>query len=162
MTRGLTFDELYPGKYVKAGDFKDKPATLTVKSVTRPMMSDGSGGESPAVNMAFEEIEKMLILNKTNAVCFRALWGDDSGDWVGHKITLHPVRDESGMSESGQCIRVKGSPELDKELKFRAHVGLKMITQKLVPTGNGKVTETVVEQATGEVIEAAEPEEDLL
>ena len=91
-------------------------------------------------------------MNKTNAVSLRAMWGDDSGEWVGHKITLHPVKDESGLSDSGLCIRVKGSPELEKALKFRARLGRKMVTQTLVPTGNGKapVPENVDED-TGEV-----------
>ena len=160
--KGLSFDELFPGKYLKATDFKGKPATLTIKSVTRPMLSDGSGGESPAVSVQFQELEKILVLNKTNGVCLRAMWGDYSGEWVGHKVTLHPVHDDSGMSDSGLCIRVKGSPELDNDLKFKAHVGLKVIVQKLVPTGNGSAPETVVEPETGEVLDLAGDDDEVV
>ena len=150
--KGLSFDALYPGTYLKAGEFNGKAVTLTVKTITREMLSNGSGGEEPAVTVAFAETEKQFVMNKTNAVSLRAMWGDDSGEWVGHKITLHPVKDESGLSDSGLCIRVKGSPELEKALKFRARLGRKMVTQTLVPTGNGKtpVPENVDED-TGEV-----------
>ena len=99
--------------------------------------------------VSFSETEKQFVMNKTNAVCLRAMWGDDSGEWAGHKVTLHPVKDESGLSESGLCIRVKGSPELPSPLKFRARLGRKMVTQTLVPTGNGKAAK--VDAATGEV-----------
>jgi hypothetical protein len=33
---------------------------------------------------------------------------------------------------------VKGSPELEKTLRFKARLGRKMVTQTLQPTGNGK------------------------
>jgi len=152
MAKGLSFDELFPGKYIKAGEFKGKDVTLTVASVEREMLSNGAGGEEGAAIVSFKETEKQFVMNKTNAVSLRAMWGDDSGEWVGHKITLHPVKDESGLSDSGLCIRVKGSPELEKALKFRARLGRKMVTQTLVPTGNGKapVPENVDED-TGEV-----------
>ncbi|MEI6449162.1 MAG: hypothetical protein WCP98_04330 [Actinomycetes bacterium] len=135
MTKGLSFDELYPGTYVKAGEFNGKPATLTIKSVSREMLSNGTGGEEGAVIVAFAESEKLFVMNKTNAVCLRAMWGDDSGEWAGHKVTLHPIKDESGLSESGLCIRVKGSPELTKPINFKARLGRKMVAQTLVPTG---------------------------
>ena len=154
MTKGLSFDELYPGTYIKAGEFGGKPVTLTIKAVTREMLSNGSGGEEGAVIVAFEKTDKLFVMNKTNAVCLRAMWGDDSGEWTGHRVTLHPVKDESGLSESGQCIRVKGSPELPKALKFRARLGRKMVTQTLVPTGNGSAPAPVpenVDEDTDEV-----------
>ena len=160
--KSLSFDELYPGTYLRAGSFKGKAATLTLKSVTREMLSNGSGGEEGAVIISFEETELKFVANKTNGVCFRALWGDDSGEWIGHRVTLHPVKDESGLSESGLCIRVKGSPELEKPLKFRSHLGRKVVTQTLAPTGKEKAAAPAVDEETGEVeagIEVIEDEE---
>jgi hypothetical protein len=159
MTKGLSFDQLYPGKYIKAGEFKGKDVTLTVTSVEREMLSNGAGGEEGAAIVSFKETEKQFVMNKTNGVCFRALWGDDSGEWAGHKITLHAVKDESGLSESGLCIRVKGSPEIDKPLKFRAHLGRKVVTQTLVPTGKQKPARAV-DTDTGEVSDPAEEAEE--
>ena len=154
MSKGLSFDQLYPGTYIKAGEFNGRPVTLTIKSVAREMLSNGTGGEEGAVVVAFTETEKLFVMNKTNAVCLRAMWGDDSGQWLGHRVTLHPVKDESGLSESGQCIRVAGSPELPKALKFRARLGRKMVTQTLAPTGKGSAAEEPafeVDGDTGEV-----------
>jgi hypothetical protein len=141
--KGMSFDQLYPGTYLKAGEFEGRAVTLTIKTITREMLSNGSGGEEPAVTVAFAETEKQFVMNKTNAVSLRAMWGDDSGEWIGKRVTLHPVKDESGLSDSGLCIRVKGSPELEKPLKFKARLGRKMVTQTLLPTGDGKVPQVV-------------------
>jgi len=163
--KGLSFDQLYPGTYIKSGEFDGKSPTLTIKAVTREMLSNGSGGEEGAVIVAFAETEKQWVMNKTCAVCLRAMWGDDSGEWAGHRLTLHAVSDASGLSESGLCVRVKGSPELERPLQFRARLGRKMVTQTLIPTG--KHIETVdfsddsegpvVNAATGEVTDPAPP-----
>jgi len=152
-----TIDQLYPGEYIKAGEFNDQPVTLTLKSVERKPISDGSGGEEPAVVVEFKETDKKFIMNKTNAVCLRAMFGDDSEEWAGHRVTLHPVKDESGLSDSGQCIRVKGSPELDKQMKFQARLGRRMITQTLVKTDDAKAPN--VDATTGEVKEPEKPAE---
>ncbi len=151
-----TIDQLYPGEYLKASDFNDKPVTLTVKEVIRKKISDGSGGEEFAVVAFFQETERKIVLNKTNAVCFRAMFGDDSDDWGDHRVTFHPVKDESGLSDSGQCIRVKGSPELTKQLKFQARLGRRVVTQTMVKTEDKPGTSEAVNATTGEVTPAGE------
>ena len=149
MSKGPSFDELWPGKYLKSGEFKGKAVTLTLKSIEREMLPNGSGDEEGAVVASFEETQKLWVVNKTCGVALRAMFGDDSGEWIGKRITLHPVPDASGLSESGTCIRVLGSPDLAKELKFRAHVGRSMLTQTM------KVTKAkpapAVDADTGEV-----------
>jgi len=134
-TKGPSFDELWPGKYLKSGEFKSKAVTLTLKTIKREMLPNGSGDEEGAVVASFEETQKLWVVNKTCGVALRAMIGDDSGLWIGKRITLHPVPDSSGLSESGTCIRVLGSPDLAKELKFRAHVGRTMLTQTMKVTG---------------------------
>jgi hypothetical protein len=155
MSKGLSFDQLFPGKYIKAGEFQGKDVTLTVTNVEREMLSNGTGGEEGAAIVSFKETEKQFVMNKTNGVCFRVLWGDDAGEWIGHRITLHAVKDESGLSESGKCIRVAGSPEMDKPITFKARLGRKMVTQTLKPTAR-KAPAQAVDEATGEVF-ADEP-----
>jgi hypothetical protein len=137
-TNFTSFDQLYPGEFLTAGEFGGKAVTLTITEIERPLLSNGSGSEEPATVVHFAETPKKFVMNKTNGVCLRAMFGDDPRAYDGKRITLHPVKDESGLSESGLCIRVKGSPDIDKTIKFRAHVGRKMLTQTLMPTKNGK------------------------
>ena len=91
--------------------------------------------------MILSSVEQLeYVLNKTNARCMIAMFGDESDDWAGKAVTLFPEKDTSGLSDSGWCIRVKGSPDIKKAVdaimpatRFR-----KAVTRKLVPTGKGK------------------------
>lgn len=142
MSASTSFDSLYPGRFIKAGEFGGKTPTVTIKAIHRDMLANGSGSEEPAVIVEFNETDKSWVMVKTNGVCLRAMFGDDYSEWIGKRITLHAVKDTSGLSESGLCIRVLGAPHLDKPLKFKARLGRKMVTQTLHPTGNGKAPET--------------------
>jgi len=82
-----------------------------------------------------------------------AMWGQDSGDWVAKRVTLFAERDASGLSDSGLCLRVKGSPDITKSIVAEIKLPRRKPQKRtLVPTGNGKtpVPENVDED-TGEV-----------
>jgi hypothetical protein len=40
------------------------------------------------------------------------MWGPDSDGWLDKMVTLNPEPDDSGKSDSGDCIRVLGSPDI--------------------------------------------------
>jgi len=139
MSRGLTYDQLFPGRFVKAGEMDGKPVTLTIKAVYLDTLEQEDGTEKQQAIVSFTEIKRELALNKTNAQCLVALWSDDSGEWIGHKVTLFPEHDTSGLSQSGVCIRVKGSPDIDKPVKVEVKLPRRRpVPRTLVPTGKGK------------------------
>jgi len=109
-----SYDELFPGRFLKAGLFKGKPVTLTIKEVYRDELPTDGGGEEKRPVVAFKGTERELALNSTNAQCLRALWGDKPQEWVGHRVTLVPEQDYFGR-EKVDCIRVGGSPELERD-----------------------------------------------
>ena len=163
----MKFADMYPKDRFYAADFKGKPVTLTFREtdpptdpVTHELLGKGGPSEKMMPVWHFNETPKKLPAVVTNGVCARAIMqtvvgkveGDDSNNWVGHKITLYPAPDPSGMSDDGLCIRVLGSPELKKPLVFTAQIGRTKKTFTLKPTGNGKapVPENVDED-TGEV-----------
>lgn len=132
---GLSYDQLFPGRFLKAGEFNGRAVTLTIADVFLDGLETETGNTETRAIMAFTETDRQLVLIKTNAQCLRAMWGDDSGEWVGHKVTFHPERDPSGLSDSGLCIRVKGSPELERELKVEIKLPRRRPqVRKLVPT----------------------------
>lgn len=136
---GLSYDALFPGRFLKAGEFGGKAVTLTVKDVYMDALEDESGVEKSRPIMSFKETKRELALNKTNAQCFVAMWGQDSGDWLGHKVTLFPERDASGLSDSGLCIRVAGSPEMSDPITATIKLPRrKPMTRKLTVTTKGK------------------------
>jgi hypothetical protein len=139
----VKFSDMYPKDRIYAADFKGKPYTLTFRAeepVTQELLGKGSASEKSMPVWHFRETPKKMPAVLTNGVCARAMFGDESDDWGGHKITLYPAPDASGLADDGLCIRVKGSPELTKPLKFKAQIGRTKQTFTLVPTAKGKDT----------------------
>jgi len=150
----MKFADMYPKDRFYAAEFKGKPVTLTFRAkdpVTSELLGKGGPSEKMLPIWHFEETPKKLPAVVTNGVCARALFGDESDDWAGHKITLYPAPDPSGMSDDGLCIRVLGSPELKKPLTFNAQIGRTKKQFTLKPTANGKPP--AVDATTGEVDE---------
>lgn len=105
----VDWDELYPGRFLKAPELKGKVVTLTVKDVWLEELHGNDGPEMKGV-VSFERTEKQLALNKTNGILIKAMFGRDVTKWAGRKISIHE-EDWSG----DPCIRVCGSPELESE-----------------------------------------------
>jgi len=150
---GLTYDALFPGRFIKAGEMSGKPVTMTIADVYLDHLEGEDGREKPQAIVAFKETKREWALNKTNAQCLLAMWGQDSGDWVAKRVTLFAERDASGLSDSGLCLRVKGSPDITKSIVAEIKLPRRKPQKRtLVPTGNGKtpVPENVDED-TGEV-----------
>ena len=157
----MKFADMYPKDRFYAAEFKGKPVTLTFRAkdpVTSELLGEGGPSEKTLPIWHFEETPKNLPAIVTNGACARAIMqtvlgkveGDESDNWGGHKITLYPADDPSGKSDDGLCIRVKGSPELERNLVFKAQIGRSKKTFTLVPTGTTKPPATV-DPVTGEV-----------
>lgn len=109
-------DEMLHGRFIKAGEFKGKAVTLTVAALEQEMFEKDNGTEESKWTVAFREKRKSgepleWVLNRTNIELLFAMW-EDTEEWIGKRVTLFPERDTSGKSESGFCIRVKGSPDI--------------------------------------------------
>jgi|GEM_PF-1493289 len=158
---GLTYDQLFPGRFIKAGEMDGKPTTLTIKDVYLDQLEGEDGREKPQAVVAFEQINREWALNKTNAQCLVAMWGPDSGEWIGKRVTLFPENDASGLSDSGVCIRIKGSPDISKPITATVKLPRRRpVTRKLAPTqanGDGDRRSNGDEQGAA-TPPAAEPE----
>ena len=69
----MDFDELYPGKFMKAGTFARQMLTCTIKRIYKETMEGEDGGETKVV-MVFDEQELPLILAKINAFCIKEMF----------------------------------------------------------------------------------------
>src|SRR5210317_1260950 len=106
----MNFDDLYPSRFLKAGNIPNGKANYTIKAVAREPLETDQGTEEKVI-MTFEETAMQLVLAKVNAVCIRAMFGSDVQAWIGKRVTLYTTtaimpfprrRDEP-------CIRVFGS-----------------------------------------------------
>lgn len=135
----MDFDQLYPGRFLKAGDFKGKDVTLTITGVTIEKLPQNTGGERVRGILAFDKTEKQLVLNRTNGECIKAMFGRDTDKWIGKRLTLFPM--DMGDSSFGDlAIRVRGSPDLAQDVSFELRLARKKpVTKTMERTGrNGK------------------------
>jgi hypothetical protein len=136
---GLTYDALFPGRFIKAGEMSGKPVTMTIADVYLDHLEGEDGREKPQAIVSFKETKREWALNKTNAQCLLAMWGPDSGDWVSKRVTLFAERDASGLSDSGLCLRVAGSPDITKSIIAEIKLPRRKPQKRtLKPTANGK------------------------
>jgi len=110
------FDDLFVGRFLKAGQFGEKKVSLTISDVNVEKLAGDDGKEKTKGIVSFKETGLGLVLNKTNATCIREMLGRELSKWVGHKITLF-----ASEWNGEPCIRVWGSPELhaDKRIEVR-------------------------------------------
>jgi hypothetical protein len=101
----MKISDLFPSKYVKASDLNGRTVTLTIKELRVEEMGHGSEKERKAV-VYFERATKGLVLNRTNAMIIAGLYGDESDDWRGCRITIYPTKVRA-FGSMQDCIRVR-------------------------------------------------------
>lgn len=97
-------DAFFDDQFLKAGHFPE-PRDLTIKAVARGSVGTDNDKEIRPL-VTFAEVNKPLVLNKTNAKRIVALYGSDTAKWAGKRITLYATTCEFGGDEV-ECIRVK-------------------------------------------------------
>ena len=99
-----TIDDLFPSPYLKSADVANQPV-VTIAKIEREKMKNKEGKEELKPVLYFQEFEKGIVLNRTNANIIEDLYGKDIDEWIGAKIQLHaPIVEAFG--ESKPAIRV--------------------------------------------------------
>jgi hypothetical protein len=99
--------DMYPSRFLKAAD-ADGDLTLTIRSVQPERFGQGSQVEDKWV-VYFHEVDKGLVLNKTNMSTIAKLYGDHTDDWAGQRITLYAT-DVQFQTEMVPALRVRTKP----------------------------------------------------
>ncbi len=131
----VDFDEMYPGRFLKAGEFKGRDVNLTIVKAQLDELEGNKGTETKGV-LTFAETPKQLVLNKTNGLCIRAMFGRKVPDWVGKRVTFYPAKIDSDMADI--AVRVRGSPDLEADVQFTLQLPRKtpkQLTMKKTPVG---------------------------
>lgn len=108
----VDFDQLYPGRFIKAGELLGKKVTLTIADVDIEDLMGEDGKPKAKATLAFRETEKMHVMCKTNGVCLKEMFGKEIAQWIGKRITIFP---DTWNGEP--CIRVWGSPDIEAEIE---------------------------------------------
>jgi hypothetical protein len=131
--QGLDYDQLFPGRFIKAGDLGGVDRTLTIANVELEDLPQDQGSKVKGI-VQFKEAKKALVLNRTNGECIKAMFGRKVDDWYGKRITLFPTE-----WNGEPCVRIKGSPDIKAAVTFE----LKLPKRKpkattMLVTGKGK------------------------
>jgi hypothetical protein len=131
MDKIVDYDQLFPGRFMKAGEFQGRDVTLTISDIEMEDLPQDKGGEKPKGILSFKETKKKLVLNRTNGECIKGMFGRNPQEWIGKRVTFYPAE-----WNGEPAIRVKGSPDLAEELTIEVKLPKrKPIVVKMLPTG---------------------------
>lgn len=105
----VDFDELYPGRFLKAGELQGRKVTITIANIELDELEGDQGKKMKGI-ISFQETPKQLALNKTNGLCLKAMFGRKLAEWIGKRITIFPDK-----WNGEDAIRVWGSPDISKD-----------------------------------------------
>jgi hypothetical protein len=101
----LNINEIYGGNGLKPEDLKGREATVTISDCVQVEFTE-NGKKEKKLELFFHKASKSLICNKTNALTIAGMYGEETDNWIGKKITLIPSQTDF-KGEQVKCIRVK-------------------------------------------------------
>jgi hypothetical protein len=102
----MNINTAFPSKYLKADEL-DGDTVFTIAGVSVENVGTAQKAESKPV-ISFEETDKGLVLNKTNANTISSLYGPDTDDWSGKRVTLFATEvDFQGKQTLAIRVRMK-------------------------------------------------------
>lgn len=135
--RPSSWDEMFPGRFLKAVLFKGKAVTLEITDVTLEELPSDKGPDQTRGVLSFKQTPMQLAINKTNGLCLRKMFGTKPIEWIGKRVTFVPEQDKFGK-ETVDAIRIQGSPDMASAID----VEIRMLRKKpkmrrLIVTGKG-------------------------
>jgi hypothetical protein len=113
----VNYDELFPGRFLKAGLFVGKTPTFTIVDYDTEDLPQDNGKDKVRGIIVFRETKMHWALNSTNGQCLKAMFGTTLSNWVGKRVTLCAERDrDPGGNGMVDCIRVAGSPDIEQDM----------------------------------------------
>lgn len=113
---------LHQSDYIKAVDFGGKDVTVEIQEVNLEVLEDTKGVKKKKGTISLvRPADKKWVLNVTNLRCLIAMFGKETDDWIGKRVTLFPAPNDK--SESGFAIRIRGSQDLSADVKFSSKIG---------------------------------------
>lgn len=143
----MHYGAMLVGQFLKAAEFGTGtiPAqpTFTIANVVLEKLESVAVGDNEGSSkmktkgvVYFREVDRGWVLNRTNAECLAAIFGKETNDWIGKRVTLFAADVRVG-AKMDIGIRVKGSPDIAKEVTVSVKLPRrKPIPMRLIPTGD--------------------------
>jgi hypothetical protein len=125
----VDYDELFPGRFLKAGLFKGKKVTLTITDIDIEEMPQEKGKDRVRGIVSFKETKLQWVMVKTNGECVKAMFGKSLKGWIGKRIVLQSEKDYFGR-DIVDAIRVWGSPDIETDMDIEIKLPRKKPRQR--------------------------------
>jgi hypothetical protein len=114
----MHFDKLFQSRFIKSGLFGGRDVTLTIKAIHAEELDGEDDKKESKVVINFVERPKEWLVNKTNALCLRKMFGAETSKWIGKRVTLfaEPFYDNLAKEQT-TAIRVRGSPDIPQDME---------------------------------------------
>lgn len=111
MTVKGSYNEFFPSRWLKAADIPGgEDLVLTIRDVNNEPV--GEDQELKLV-LSFEEVDKELCLNKTNAGTLEKLFGHDPNAAIGKRVALG-LSEATYMGKTSLVVRIRLTPPPQK------------------------------------------------
>src|SRR5262245_18807557 len=104
------FDDIYGNKYIGAADLNGSRRRVKISGVNIEDLGEKDGSTKRKYVLYFEDEEKALPLNKTNATKLALAFGRDRAKWVGRRLELYREPRTILAFGSGCSARAEVSP----------------------------------------------------
>jgi hypothetical protein len=115
LRKPVSFDELYPGRFLKAADLRGKHVTVRIADIALEELEGEKGAKVSGI-IFLHGTDKQIVLNRTNGYCLKAMFGKTLSDWIGKRVTIKPDTTKLGR-DTVDCIRIHGSPDIAEDMK---------------------------------------------
>lgn len=109
----MKIDEMFPSRFLKESDLDGREVPVIIVSVEMDdlqVVGTSKTKRAPVVTLKStktgKELDKSLVLNKTNALAIATMYGNDTAAWVGKTIVLRPAQDRF-QGKLVPCIRIR-------------------------------------------------------
>jgi hypothetical protein len=144
--RSDSLTALYPGRFLRAEDLHGKEVTIKIVDLYGQRLEGKDAAKKQKTILVFERSTpgpREIVLAKINACAIKGMWGDKIQDIVGKRITIYGTNRllpmMVGENKGKICIRIKGSPDIDRPIPVTFVVPRRRPVEMVMqPTGKGK------------------------
>lgn len=147
LPKPTVWDQLYAGRFLKAGELLGKKVTLTMTDVDLEELQGDDGAKKAKAIISFKETDKKLVCCKTNGIALREMFGKQLSGWIGKRVTIF-----EDLWNGESCIRVWGSPDIEREFEIEISLPRRRPFKKTmhrVMTGGGRAVTATTESRNG-------------
>lgn len=83
----MDINSVFPSNYIKCSDLQGKSVRARINRFTIEEIGKDRKGI-----IYFEGKQKGLVMNKTKSMILADAWGNETDNWIGREVALHPTR----------------------------------------------------------------------